>query len=274
MNKYIRFDWAMKRLLHNKANFVVLEGFLSVLLEQDIKIHKFLESEGNQDDAHDKYNRVDIMCEDAAGRRIIIEVQNERAYSYFQRMLYGTSKAITDYMELGDDYDKIQKVFSINIVYFDFGQGSDYVYRGRTDFRGLHDGEPLHLSEQQRKLFGADEPADLLPEYYVLKVNNFNKVAKESLDQWISFLKTGDIPDTFNAPGLPEARERLRIDSLPDNERRQYVREMERRMVENDVMKSKIIDEREDATNIERQRIIENMRAKGKSEEEIADLIG
>lgn len=274
MNKYIRFDWAMKRLLRNKANFVVLEGFLSVLLEQDIKIHKFLESEGNQDDAHDKYNRVDIMCEDAAGRRIIIEVQNERAYSYFQRMLYGTSKAITDYMELGDDYDKIQKVFSINIVYFDLGQGSDYVYRGRTDFRGLHDGEPLHLSEQQRKLFGADEPADLLPEYYVLKVNNFNKVAKESLDQWISFLKTGDIPDTFNAPGLPEARERLRIDSLPDDERRQYVREMERRMVENDVMKSKIIDEREDATNIERQRIIENMRAKGKSEEEIADLIG
>lgn len=274
MNKYIRFDWAMKRLLRNKANFVVLEGFLSVLLEQDIKIHKFLESEGNQDDAHDKYNRVDIMCEDAAGRRIIIEVQNERAYSYFQRMLYGTSKAITDYMELGDDYDKIQKVFSINIVYFDLGQGSDYVYRGRTDFRGLHDGKPLHLSEQQRKLFGADEPADLLPEYYVLKVNNFNKVAKESLDQWISFLKTGDIPDTFNAPGLPEARERLRIDSLPDNERRQYVREMERRMVENDVMKSKIIDEREDATNIERQRIIENMRAKGKSEEEIADLIG
>lgn len=274
MNKYIRFDWAMKRLLRNKANFVVLEGFLSVLLEQDIKIHKFLESEGNQDDAHDKYNRVDIMCEDAAGRRIIIGVQNERAYSYFQRMLYGTSKAITDYMELGDDYDKIQKVFSINIVYFDLGQGSDYVYRGRTDFRGLHDGEPLHLSEQQRKLFGADEPADLLPEYYVLKVNNFNKVAKESLDQWISFLKTGDIPDTFNAPGLPEARERLRIDSLPDNERRQYVREMERRMVENDVMKSKIIDEREDATNIERQRIIENMRAKGKSEEEIADLIG
>ena len=274
MNKYIRFDWAMKRLLRNKANFVVLEGFLSVLLEQDIKIHKFLESEANQDDAHDKYNRVDIMCEDATGRRIIIEVQNERAYSYFQRMLYGTSKAITDYMELGDDYDKIQKVFSINIVYFDLGQGSDYVYRGRTDFRGLHDGEPLHLSERQRQLFGANEPADLLPEYYVLKVNNFNKVAKESLDQWISFLKTGDIPDSFNAPGLPEARERLRLDNLPDNERRQYVREMERRMVENDVMKSKIIDEREDATNIERQRIIENMRAKGLSDNEINALIG
>jgi hypothetical protein len=171
--------------------------------------------------------------------------------------------------------EKVQKVYSINIVYFDLGQGTDYVYRGRTDFHGLHGGELLKLSPKQRELFGGKEkPGDLMREYYLLKVNNFNKVAKESLDQWISFLKTGDIPDTFNAPGLPEARERLRIDSLPDNERRQYVREMERRMVENDVMKSKIIDEREDATNIERQRIIENMRAKGKSEEEIADLIG
>jgi len=28
-SNYIRFDWAMKRLLRNKANFAVLEGGLS-----------------------------------------------------------------------------------------------------------------------------------------------------------------------------------------------------------------------------------------------------
>ena len=247
MSKYIRFEWAMKRLLRNKANHVVLEGFLSVLLEQDIKIHKFLESEGNQEEAGDKYNRVDILCEDATGRKIIIEVQNERAYSYFTRMLYATSKIITEYMKLGDDYGMVQKVFSINIVYFDLGQGKDYVYRGRTDFKGLHDGDILKLSPKQRELFGGEEPADLMPEYFVLKVNNFNKVANESLDQWISFLKTGDIPDNFTAKGLPEARECLRIDNLPEKERKQYVYEMESRMIENDVIKSKIIDERDEA---------------------------
>lgn len=246
MSKYIRFDWALKRLLRNKANYVVLEGFLSLLLDQDIKIHRFLESEGNQKHSRDKYNRVDIMCEDGDGHKIIIEVQNERQYGYFYRMLYGTSKVITDYMELGDGYEKVQKVFSINIVYFDLGQGSDYIYRGRTDFFGLHDGERLQLSARQRELFGGEVPGDLMPEYFVLKVNNFNKVAKESLDQWISFLKTGDIPDSFTARGLPEARERLRIDSLPEEERREYIREMERRMVENDVMKSKYIDGRDE----------------------------
>ena len=30
----ISFDWAMKRLLRNKANFEVLEGFLSELLRR------------------------------------------------------------------------------------------------------------------------------------------------------------------------------------------------------------------------------------------------
>ena len=286
MSKYIRFDWALKRLLRNKANHVVLEGFLSLLLEQDIKIQKFLESEGNQEDSHDKYNRVDIMCEDGNGRKIIIEVQNERAYSYFQRMLYGTSKVITEHMELGDDYENVQKVFSINIVYFDLGQGSDYIYHGRTEFVGMHDGEPLKLSARQRELYGGEVPADLMPEYYVLKVNNFNKVAKDSLDQWISFLKTGDIPDDFTARGLPEARERLRIDSLPEKERRAYIKEMERRMVENDVMKSKFIDGREEGRKEgeqnEKTRIARSLKGKvpigvivestGLSEEEIARL--
>ena len=60
IHNLIRFDWAMKRLLRNKANFVVLEGFLSVLLENKIKIHKILESEGNKECDDDKYNRVDV----------------------------------------------------------------------------------------------------------------------------------------------------------------------------------------------------------------------
>ena len=46
---YISFDWALKRLLRDKANFDVLEGFISTLLNTNIKIHKILESEGNKE---------------------------------------------------------------------------------------------------------------------------------------------------------------------------------------------------------------------------------
>ncbi len=58
---YIRFDWAMKRLLRNKANYVVL-GSVSCLhyLERNLRFTAFSESESNQEDEDDKYNRVDI----------------------------------------------------------------------------------------------------------------------------------------------------------------------------------------------------------------------
>lgn len=107
---YIRFDWAMKRLLRNKANFVVLEGFLASLIGKKFKIERFLESEGNQSDEEDKYNRVDILAESEEGELCIIEVQNSRELSYFHRMLYGVSKTITEYIGLGKPYEEVRKV--------------------------------------------------------------------------------------------------------------------------------------------------------------------
>src|SRR5215471_18981397 len=106
MPKYIRFDYAAKRLLRQKANFVVLEGFLTVLLKTNVKIHRMLESESNQEHENDKFNRVDMLAELGTGELAIIEVQNTRMLNYFQRMLYGASKAITEYIDLGEDYSK------------------------------------------------------------------------------------------------------------------------------------------------------------------------
>ena len=234
---YIRFDWAMKRLLRDKANYVVLEGFLASLLGKRFKIHRFLESEGNQENEEDKYNRVDILAESEDGELCIIEVQNSRELSYFHRMLYGVSKAITEYIGLGKPYEEVRKVYSINIVYFELGQGKDYVYHGKTEFVGLHQPhDTLKLSvRQNEKFFGNKEfdvmkrkaASDLFPEYYVLRVNDFDKVATTPLDEWIEFLKTGNISAKAKAAGLSEARERLRVDALSDKDRQAYYRHME-----------------------------------------------
>ncbi len=222
-DNFIRFDWAMKRLLRDKSNYVVLEGFLSTLLNEDLRICRFLESESNQTDETDKFNRADILVEDCKGRLLIVEVQNNRELDYFHRMLYGVSKTISEYINLGDDYDKVRKLYSINIVYFDLGQGKDYVYHGKTIFRGLHNpNDVLKLSVRQQELFIGKDAGDIFPEYYVLRVNDFDKVAKTPLDEWIKFLKTGEIDKEATAKGLPEARERLRIDTLPDVEKRAY----------------------------------------------------
>ena len=234
---YIRFDWAMKRLLRNKANYVVLEGFLSSLLGKKFKIHHFLESESNQEDEDDKYNRVDILAESENEQLCIIEVQNSREQTYFHRMLYGVSKAITEYIGLGKPYEAVRKVYSINIVYFELGQGKDYVYHGKTEFVGEHEPhDTLKLSiRQNEKFFGIKDdklelrksPGDLFPEYYILRVNDFDKVATTPLDEWIEFLKTGSISSKATAAGLPEARERLRVDSLSQKDKQAYFRHLE-----------------------------------------------
>ena len=126
--KLIRFDWAIKRLLRNKANFVVLEGFLSELLFENIIIEKILESESNQETDNDKYNRVDILTQNSKNELIIIEIQSSYEIDYFQRMAYGVSKSISENLHLGQRYSEIKKVIAINIVYFDLGQGQDYIY--------------------------------------------------------------------------------------------------------------------------------------------------
>ena len=238
MGNYIRFDWAMKRLLRQKANYVILEGLLSVLLGEKIRIRHILESEGNKETEDDKFNRVDLLAEDTRGQLMIVEIQNNRELDYFHRMLYGTSKVITEYIREGEDYEQVRKVYSINIIYFDLGQGDDYIYHGRTHFVGLHTHDELKLSASQRRLFMGTVAGDLFPEYYVLRVNDFDKIATTPLDEWISFLKTGEIPDDATADGLPEAREQLRRDKLSPEELAAYKRHLEAESYQRSVIRT------------------------------------
>ena len=149
MKNLIRFDWAMKKLLRDKANYGVLEGFLTELLKFDVTIIQIGESEGNQQYDDDKFNRVDILAHTATNEVILIELQADSQLDYFHRMAYGVSKSITEHVKIGESYGKIKKVYSVNIVYFHLGQGNDYVYHGKTEFRGLHTNDLLGLSKSQ-----------------------------------------------------------------------------------------------------------------------------
>lgn len=241
-SKYIRFDWAMKRLLRQKANFGILEGLLTTLLGMQIKIKRMLESESNQEEEYDKYNRVDMLAENENGELFLIEVQNNTEYAYFQRMLFGTSKLVTEYIRKGEGYENVRKVYSVNIVYFDLGKGTDIVYHGKTEFRGIHNGEVLELSPFQKQKFSADVVSDLYPEYYILKVDDFNRVAKNSIEEWAYYLNTGDVPTGAKAPGMEEVKEQLTIDRMNKTERTAYFRHIDNIVI----LRSNIDTEREE----------------------------
>ena len=272
--KLIRFDWAVKKLLRNKANFGVLEGFLSELLFDDIRIERILESEGNQETEDDKFNRVDILTQNSKNELIIIEIQNTYEIDYFQRMAFGASKALTENFDLGQEYVEIKKIISINIVYFDLGQGQDYVYKGGTVFKGLHQHDTLTLSSKQQTAFLKENVSDIFPEYYIIKVNKFNNIATDNLDEWVYFLKNSEVKDEFKAKGLKEAGEVLDIMRLNEEEQYSYNRYMEYlsyKASEVFTLKSEAEDIVRQNRNIE---IAENAILKGADDQFIADITG
>ena len=274
MKQYIRFAWAMKRLLRNKANYGVLEGLLTTLLGEQVKIHRLLESESNQEDEFDKYNRVDMLAENSKGDLILIELQNNNEYAYFQRMLFGVSKLVTEYMHRGEGYEKVRKIYSINIVYFSLGHGKDYVYHGTTEFRGIHDGDILELSPFQRQTFNVDTVSQLYPEYYILKVNDFNKVAKTPLEEWIYYLNTGNIPEKVTAPGLAQVKEQLNIDQMSKSEQEAYYRHLDNIVI----LRSNIYTERAEGRTEGRldalRETAKKMKAKGMDIQTIREVTG
>ena len=265
-DKYIRFDWAIKRLLRQKANFVVLEGFLTVFLGEPITILELLESEGNQLSADDKFNRVDIKALNSKGEIILIEVQNTRELYFLERILYGVAKAITEHIKLGQDYGEVKKVYSISILYFDLGIGSDYLYHGQNQFVGVHTGDRLQIRAKEQDAIVSRFPSEIFPEYILIRVNEFDKVAVTPLDEWMRYLKDGVIASDTTAPGLGEAREQLRYYSLSDTERRAYDEHINDIMIQNDVLNTAKLEGRAEGLAEGRAEGLEQGREEGRAE--------
>jgi len=232
----LRFDWAIKRLLRNKNDFSVVEGFLSELLMEDVSIVNIGESEGNRNSYDDKFNRVDIMVENDKKEIFLIELQSSSEADYIMRMLYSVSRAIIDHIKIGEPYKNIRKVYSINIVYFGFGEGKDYIYHGYNEFRGIHYNDVLELTVGQREYLGKNTIKSLHPEYYVIKVNGFDDVTRNTLDEWVYYLKHDAILDKFRAKGLEQAKEQLQYDNLSEEERRAYNHYLEQLLLEKNAM--------------------------------------
>ena len=227
----VSFDWAIKYLLKNKADYVILEGFLTTLLGKEIKIKSLTDPEGSKSSPRDKVNRVDVLAEEKDGSLIIIELQFTPEIDYFHRMAFGSSKAIVSHVNIeeGDAYSKIKKVYSINIVYFDLGGGKDYIYHGTTTFKGLHYNDVLELSQKQKDEFAKLEVKDIYPEYYILKVNQFKNTVQSKLDEWMYYFKNSKVEPNFEAPGLAEADRLLEYARLSYEDQLSYDSHIDKR---------------------------------------------
>ncbi|MBP5456521.1 MAG: Rpn family recombination-promoting nuclease/putative transposase [Paludibacteraceae bacterium] len=255
--KYVRFDWAIKKMLRDKANFDVLEGFISVFIDEQVKIETILESESNQDTIDDKYNKVDIKAKNKQGEIYIIEVQLSREIHYLERILYGTAKSITEQLHLGSDYYDLKKVISINVIYFDLGKGNDYLYHGQTQLVGVHKHDILEVGRKEKVGLNIVTPektsgrrqktvSEIFPEYYLIRVNEFNDHARTPIEEWMNYLKSGIIKEDTQAPGLNEARHKLQYLMMSDKERAAYEYHLDALRIQNDVLSNSLEEGREE----------------------------
>ncbi|MDR2407730.1 MAG: Rpn family recombination-promoting nuclease/putative transposase [Bacteroidales bacterium] len=219
----IRFNWALNHILLNKINFGILEGFISVLLRENLSIISIGESEINKTSPQDKFNRVDMLVQNEKNEIFIIELQISSELEYFYCMPYGVSKAVIESLNSNDDYsNKIRNIYHISIVYFDFAQEDDYVYYGHNNFYGVHNNNRLTLSEKEEKFLRINA-IDIFSEYYILQVNSFNNVVKNQLDEWIYYLKNEEVLDEFTALGLSLIREKLTYNHLSEKDKKDYM---------------------------------------------------
>jgi len=220
----VSFDWALKGILREKANFVVLSGLLTELLGKKVTVYDILESESNVDNVDGKSNKLDLKAKIDDDELAIFEVQVNRQGDFFHRILYGTSNAVVEQLHKGDKFGKIRKVYSVDIVYFDLGKGSDYIYHGTTSFKGLHNRETLLLSDKEMKFLphsvhGEQSVGALFPEYYLIYPNWFNGKIKNRIDEWVYALKTSTVESTFTAAGIQELGEALDERKMTESER-------------------------------------------------------
>ncbi|WP_089729587.1 Rpn family recombination-promoting nuclease/putative transposase [Candidatus Thiosymbion oneisti] len=219
----ITFDWAIKTVLRDKANFDVLEGFLAALFGRPIVILDLLESESNRLDDSDKYNHVDLLAKTQDDERIIVEVQYLSEMAYLKRLTYGTAKTIVETLKLGEPYANLKKVYSISLLHFDVSHdGDDYIYHGKTEFTGLHTHHPVTL---KRSLVGDQiriGETNVFPEYYLIPLKRFTDVVRDDLDQWVYAFKNNEVLDEFTAPGIGALKDKLDYLKLDERERRRF----------------------------------------------------
>ena len=196
--------------------------------------------------ADDKFNRVDIKAKNTEGDIILIEIQNTRELYYLERVLYGVAKAVTEHLHLGQDYSGVKKVYSISILYFDIGVGTDYLYHGQNQFVGVHTHDHLQVNTKERGAIVKRLPSEIFPEYILVRVNEFDKVAVTPLEEWVRYLKDGIITSETTAPGLEEAREKLRYYSMSPEERYAYDEHLNAIMIQNDVLSTAKFEGREE----------------------------
>ena len=233
----ISFDYAIKDILRDKANFDILSGFLTELIEQPVAVQAVLKSEGNSSTVDGKVNHLDLMTIINDSELAVFEIQYFDQLDFFGEIVFKACKAIVEQISSGET--DIKKIYSINISHFRMEAKDEYMFVANlNEFKGIHFDEIIPFSQY---LDPRGVPKDIHSEYFLIipkkykeenddKNENNKKVRTKNskFDEWVYVLKNAVVKSDFTAAGIQAAGDKLNVLKMTPQQRAQY--EADRRL--------------------------------------------
>jgi len=225
MSDLISFDYAIKYLLKDKADYDIVEGFISALIAQEgykpVKIKALLDAESNKESKLLKRSIADLIVEDEEGNNYIIEIDRAYTHLFLHKAVFNTSRLIVDNLGTNQDYLKIKKVFHINLLYFPFSDTKSPLHHGKVIFHEIDKSHPVdfHLVDRGMNIFDLH---NIFPEYFVISIPLFDDVIKQEIDEWLYLMKHSEVKESFKSPYMQKVAQRLNILKMSNAERNIY----------------------------------------------------
>jgi len=257
----ISFDYAIKDILRDKANFDILSGFLTELLEKPVTVLEVLESETNPATPATigkkagktgklrtvrntgKVSRMDLKAKIDDDELAVFEIQYFDKVDFMGKILFNACKTVVEQINIGAKFD-VKKVYSINISYYGLDAEDEYVFTATLkEFKGIHYDEVIPFSQKIDPTSGA--PKDIHPEYFLILPNNFEdeeererksqnrirdfvpkKPTKSKFDEWVYVLKNSVVKSEFTAAGIQAAGDKLNMLNMTPQQKEEYEAEL------------------------------------------------
>ena len=220
----ISFDYAIKYLLKNKANYDIVEGFISSLLKTEgygpVKIKALLDTESNKETRNLKKSIADLIIEDLNGQKYIVEVERAYTANFIHKACFNSCRLVVDSIDGGEDYSTIKKVFHISLLYFIPDNIKTPLSHGKTVFKTIETKETidLHIASLGGQIFDLN----ILPEYFLITVPMFNNVIKQEIDEWLYVMKNSVTKENFKSLCMKKVKDRLSVLNMDPVEKDAY----------------------------------------------------
>ena len=224
----VSFDYAIKYLLKDKADYDVVEGFISAIISSNgyppVKIKAQLESESNKEEPEMKRSLADLIVSDEKGAMYIVEIDRSHTDFFLHKACFNTSRLIVDSIASGTDYSQIKKVIHINLIHFPFPyyrEAKAPIHHGKTIFHEVDKDNPqdIHLTDMSHRFFDVNH---IFPEYFVVSAPLFDDKIKNETDEWLYIMKHSAIKEDFKSPYMKKFAERFNILRMTPEEQAEY----------------------------------------------------